>query len=91
MLDKILATSEADVAKLPIEGKANRTPTDEEIKFYSIFVIQDIRKIKPRKILLAGASAMSAFGINMPVGAARLQTFNFEGIPTFCTYHPCMS
>ena len=31
---------------------------------------------------------MTAFGIKMAVGAARLQQFWHANIPVFCTYHP---
>jgi uracil-DNA glycosylase family 4 len=70
------------------EYERNRTPSDEDILKYSELIKIDIRKKKPKTILLTGKSAMTAFGINMSVGEARTRIFNFEEIPIYVTYHP---
>jgi uracil-DNA glycosylase family 4 len=97
LLDKALVKTELDVLQIrfwnaipyrPISENSNRTPEPEEIKLYSQFVLQDIRKRKPKVIVVSGRSAMSVFGIDMAVGASRAYRYEFEGIPVFTTWHP---
>jgi uracil-DNA glycosylase family 4 len=66
----------------------NRTPSDDEIHFYKIFVQRDIRKTKPKALLLIGKSAMMAFGINVSPTIGRTQEFEWETIPTIVSWHP---
>ena len=66
----------------------NRTPTRREIRQYSTVVLQDIRNTAPKAVLASGKSAMAAFGIHLPLEAARKREFEFEGMPVLATYHP---
>src|SRR5438309_2525178 len=53
-------------------GRANRTPSDEEIASFSVFAKLDIQKTKPEAILCLGRSAaVSLVGDIGPVGEAR--------------------
>jgi uracil-DNA glycosylase family 4 len=66
----------------------NRTPTNEEIEFYKVFLLKDIENTKPECIVAAGRSAMLALGIDERINRAREDTYYFKGIPVFCTWHP---
>ena len=97
VLDRAIAESQAASARIrffnsipyrPLTpDRENRTPSDEEIKKYSVFVINDVDKTKPKLILLTGKSAMTVFGINGKVSEARTRSFEHKGIPVLVTYH----
>jgi uracil-DNA glycosylase family 4 len=100
-LDKAIAASRVDASRIrfynvipyrPITVSgwktSNRTPTPEEIDFYKEFVHKDIRKTKPRVILLVGKSAMRAFSIKETPTIGRTLRYEFEGIPVLTTWHP---
>jgi uracil-DNA glycosylase family 4 len=101
MLDLVIAASRIDTSKIrfnnvipyrPIQKEgwktSNRTPTNEEIDFYKVFVQKDIRKTKPKVIVVAGRSAMWAFDIKTTPTVGRSQKFEWEGIPVIVTWHP---
>jgi uracil-DNA glycosylase family 4 len=60
------------VVKQPTPG--NRTPSKQEISFWMPFLIEEIKRIKPRVIFLMGEVAW--------------KTPRFEGIRYIDTYHP---
>jgi DNA polymerase len=93
VLELAISKVDADLAKIRFfyvipYRPINRTPGLDEITKYSAFLRADIRKVKPRMILLAGRLAMAAFGINVPVDEAKANSFQHNGIPVFITIDP---
>src|SRR5205085_3976994 len=87
MLDRIIQASEVPENQIryfnalpyrPYEiseygNKRNRTPTDEEIDFYKVFLHKDIEHTNPACIVAAGRTAMTALGISERINKAREQ------------------
>jgi uracil-DNA glycosylase len=101
MLDRALEVSGIDTSKIrfhnvvpyrPIETvswkTSNRTPKDDEIRFYRIFVQKDVRKTHPKVLLLCGKSAMTGFDVEDIPSEGRTKIFEWEGIPVVTTFHP---
>jgi uracil-DNA glycosylase family 4 len=73
----------------------NRRPTAEEIDVCRPFVEKHIALIKPRLLVLVGATAVSAvLDINEPISQSRQRYFSYtnrymnEPIPTAIVFHP---
>jgi len=66
----------------------NETPTNPEIKACKIYTDQEISEVKPRYILILGASALK--GVLGKVGITELHGHPIEkdGITYFPTFHP---
>jgi DNA polymerase len=98
VLDRAISESEAGSARIrffyPVPYRPltkdflTRAPARDAIKIYSVLLMTDIEKVRPKVILLTGRVAMTAFGILMPVGQARAGTFLHKGTPVLVTYHP---
>jgi DNA polymerase len=90
-LDRAISESDAASAKIrffnsipdrPLSGDMQtRVPEPDEIEKYYVFVKNDIEKVKPKILLLTGRSAMTVFGIDMPVAQARVSSFEHKGTP----------
>lgn len=70
----------------------NRTPEFDEVEACLPYLIDEIEKIKPKRILLLGETACIAFGITQPISQVRGTVFEKE-FSTFkskvlATYHP---
>lgn len=73
----------------------NRRPTDEELAICRPFVERHIELMKPKVLVLVGATAMSAvLGLNDPVSKIRGEMMDFapsflsKKIKTFTIFHP---
>lgn len=66
----------------------NRPPTRAEIERFSGCLFDDIKRSRPGAILALGKSAMTAFGIRLPIEEARERRFRHADTPLLVTYHP---
>ncbi len=67
----------------------NRTPASDEVSLCVPYLKRQIALVKPRLVLLCGATAVHAMLLRKEgVGALRGETFQVEGIPALVTYHP---
>ncbi len=102
LLDQILASvqleSEKDVFvtnavfRLPpgVDGKAVRKPTTPEINFYKPYLLEIIRLIDPKIILLTGAVSMQAVLNETKLGITKMrgQWFEAAGRWIMPIFHP---
>jgi len=100
LLDKILQAAgfnpEKDVYitnsvfRLPPgeDGKAFRKPTDEEIKYYRPYVMEIIRLVDPRIMLLTGNVACQSILGKMGITSLRGQWSQMQGRWVMPIYHP---
>lgn len=67
----------------------NRQPNPDEVKYCLPFLHRQIQILKPNYIMLMGRTACHAL-LDTSEGINRLhgKFFDFNGIPTMCTYHP---
>ena len=63
----------------------NRKPRSEEIKACHKWLEEQVRLVKPKLIILLGATAAEAFGLNLK---ERGKFIKKEGRVIFVTYHP---
>lgn len=79
---------------VPFRPPANRTPNAKEVEFFMPFVKKHIELIKPKLIILVGATAYKAFyGDKVSISAIRGNFLPWEGInehsfPVFVVFHP---
>lgn len=67
----------------------NRPPEKGEMEACNDYVIGQVRAVRPKAIVVLGASAYSAlFGGKKKITEVRGKWQTFEGIPTLATYHP---
>ena len=100
LLDKILQAAEFDpekdvyitnsVFRLPPgeDGKAFRKPTDEEIKHYRPYVMEIIRLVDPRIMLLTGNVACQSILGKTGITSLRGQWSQMQGRWVMPIYHP---
>tara|TARA_B100000900_G_C20527912_1_gene695000 strand:- start:280 stop:783 length:504 start_codon:yes stop_codon:yes gene_type:complete len=67
----------------------NRKPSSEEILFHKPWLIQQIKLINPKFVLLAGSVAMKAvLEVKEPISLLRGNWFNKNGIGYLPIFHP---
>ncbi|MCB5231287.1 MAG: uracil-DNA glycosylase [Candidatus Cloacimonas sp.] len=67
----------------------NRNPLPDEVAACIPYLKEQIEVIKPDLIMLLGkVAASSILGANDSMGNLREGTYEFQGIPTYVTYHP---
>ena len=67
----------------------NRTPERDEMETCSPFLTRQIAAIKPRAIVVLGATAARALlGTNEPMHRLRGQWFDYQGAKLLVTFHP---
>lgn len=67
----------------------NRTPERDEMETCSPFLLRQIAAIKPRAIVVLGATAARALlKTNEPMHRLRGQWFDYEGAKLLVTFHP---
>ena len=92
-LDKILRKNKIDRKKLyitnvvKIKTPGNRKPTEKEIKKWLPLLQREIKKIKPKLIVLLGQTATSAL-LNQPINSLRGKFIKQNKLAYMPTYHP---
>lgn len=95
LLDKMLAAINlrredvyiANIVKCRPEG--NRNPSQEERLACLPYLVEQIRIIRPRLLLVMGlVAAQTLFGNNETLAWNRSHRSEFMGIPAWSTYHP---
>lgn len=66
----------------------NRTPSPEEAKACSEFLIPQIEQIAPKVIVALGRCAAENLGVAPPQGGWRGRWSKYRGVPVMPTYHP---
>ncbi len=67
----------------------NRAPFKDEADACIGYLRNQIAVVKPEAIVLLGKTAVQhLLGLDIKIGDARQQTFEFEGTRVFVTYHP---
>ena len=67
----------------------NRKPSKKEMDFQAPWVLQQIRVVNPRIVLLTGSTAMRAIlEVNQPISKVRGKWINRNGIAYFTIFHP---
>jgi len=67
----------------------NRRPTPDELAYYRPFVLELVRLVDPRVIVLAGAAAMESVLVDKrPMSAVRGQWLQWNGRWTMPVFHP---
>ena len=67
----------------------NRVPTPQEMAGCISFLKRQIAVVRPKLIVCLGATAARGLvGETLPIGKARGQWREFEGIPVMLTFHP---
>jgi DNA polymerase len=68
---------------------ANRTPEKDEMETCSPFLMRQLQAIKPRAIVVLGATAARALlGANEPMHRLRGTWFDYQGAKLLVTFHP---
>lgn len=70
------------------DGKPLRKPTPDEIEFYKPYLLEIIRLVKPRIILLSGNVATQSLLGKTGITKLRGEWFDWKGIPTMPIFHP---
>jgi uracil-DNA glycosylase family 4 len=71
------------------QGSKNRRPTPEEIAAGLPHLRRELALLRPRVVVALGATALEGLaGEPIPIGKARGQWREFEGIPLMPTFHP---
>ena len=67
----------------------NRKPTTREINIHKPWLLQQIKLVDPKFILLTGSTAMSAFlGVKDPISNLRGQWIEKDGREMMVIFHP---
>lgn len=70
----------------------NRKPTNEELLFCSLWLVDEIKAVNPQHIICLGRTAAEAVyamaKLPLPRGSLRGRTTSCMGIPTTITWHP---
>ena len=67
----------------------NRKPSLKEISIHKAWLIQQIKLVKPKVVILAGATAMkTVLEVNKPISQVRGKWFNSKGIEYISIFHP---
>ncbi len=100
LLDQILRAAQFDpdqdvfitnaVFRLPPgdDGKPLRKPTNEEIEFYKPYLLEIIRLVDPKIILLTGNVATQSLLGQTGITRLRGEWFDWHGRPTMPIFHP---
>jgi len=71
------------------QGSKNRRPTSEEIAAGMPHLRRELAVLRPRVLVALGATALEGLaGEAIPIGRARGQWREFDGLPVMPTYHP---
>lgn len=70
------------------DGKPLRKPTLDEIEFYKPYLLEIIRLVDPRIILLSGNVATQSLLGKTGITRLRGEWFEWHGIPTMPIFHP---
>lgn len=71
------------------QGNTNRAPTTEEIAVGLPWLQRELNIVSPQVIVALGGTAIEGLlGEAIPVGKARAQFHDFQGIVVMPTYHP---
>jgi DNA polymerase len=71
------------------QGNSNRKPSLEEIKSSINYLLEEIKIIKPKVIIILGGTAMEGLlGLNDPISKVRGIIHSLEGAQAIATYHP---
>jgi len=67
----------------------NRKPSPKEISIHKPWLIQQIKLVNPKVVILAGSTAMKAIlEVNKPISQLRGKWFNLSGIEHIPIFHP---
>ena len=67
----------------------NRKPSPKEISIHKPWLIQQIKLVNPKVVILAGSTAMKAIlEVNKPISQLRGKWFNLKGIEYIPIFHP---
>ena len=67
----------------------NRKPTTNEISIHKPWLIQQIKLVNPKVVILAGATATKTIlELNKPISLLRGKWFNLKGIEYIPIFHP---
>ena len=67
----------------------NRKPSSKEISIHKPWLIQQIKLINPKVVILAGSTAMNTIlGEDKPISLLRGKWFNLKGIAYIPIFHP---
>tara|TARA_Y100001978_G_scaffold186215_1_gene185776 strand:- start:73 stop:597 length:525 start_codon:yes stop_codon:yes gene_type:complete len=67
----------------------NRKPTPNEISIHKPWLIQQIKLVNPKVVILVGATAMKTIlEVNKPISQLRGKWFNLKGIEYIPIFHP---
>ena len=67
----------------------NRKPSPKEISIHKPWLIQQIKLVNPKVVILAGSTAMKAIlEVNKPISQLRGKWFNLSGIEHIAIFHP---
>ena len=67
----------------------NRKPSPKEISIHKPWLIQQIKLVNPKVVILAGSTAMKAIlEVNKPISQLRGKWFNLNGIEHIPIFHP---
>jgi len=70
------------------DGKPLRKPTNEEIEFYKPYLLEIIRLVDPKIILLTGNVATQSLLGQTGITRLRGEWFDWHGRPTMPIFHP---
>ena len=74
---------------IPYRPPLNRNPTTEEIEFWKPYLIEHIKIVNPKNIILVGKVAVQALlGKHDTISKLRLNEYEFMNKKTFIFYHP---
>ena len=96
LLDQLLIKAGIDFQKdvyfcnvIKCRPPNNRKPTNQEINIHKPWLLQQIKLVDPRFIILTGSTAMrTVLGIKNPISKSRGKWVNKEGREIISIFHP---
>ena len=75
---------------LPWRPPENRAPTEEEVKMFLPYVLEHIRLVSPKALLLLGGTATRGLlsDSKTPMHQLTNRWYRIEGVRAIATYHP---
>ena len=71
------------------QGRSNRKPSQEEIKSSMSYLLEEIKIISPKVVIILGGTAIEGLlAINDPISKVRGTVHSLEGAQAIVTYHP---
>ena len=71
------------------QGRSNRKPSQEEIKSSMSYLLEEIKIISPKVVIILGGTAIEGLlAINDPISKVRGTVHSLEGAQAIATYHP---